>query len=186
MLPWVLVSLVSFVQGAKTSPPRDLEKIKGIMIHRIDVGETGEDVVRAFNKTAKFAAGSYTGGYVGYTFIIRRDGLVDQLRQLNQVTMHSIGYNHTYIGVAVVGDFNKHQPTPAQWDSLVELCYLLSLQIGPNWELHGHTELPGASRDPKKICPGKFLDLKKLEAEIRATTKRRIVEELTSQGVVIT
>jgi hypothetical protein len=68
-----------------------------------------------------------------------------------------------------VGDFRKHEPTVSQWGALCDVCEDLATFIGPNAKIMGHTEFPGASADPNKVCPGPLLDMNALRDLVEDT-----------------
>lgn len=109
--------------------------------------------------------GSYTGGRGPYPLLIRTDGVIDQTAELFEVTPHARAWSWRAIGVAVVGDFRNHKPTEAQWNTSVRLAALL-IAWGTNQS--GHTELPGASSDPSKECPGKLFPMGLLREQAQA------------------
>lgn len=106
-----------------------------------------------------------------YHLFVRRDGIVDLTLGFELRGAHAIGFNHNSIGIAVHGDFDPaphgahylyQYPTQAQLDALE--CLVLGLQwwLGKSLYVNGHTELPKASADPKKVCPGKYLNMHEL------------------------
>jgi len=70
---------------------RELVKLKKVVVHKIgkELGSTGVEIARAFRDTSKYAAGSYTGGQMPYTFIIRVDGSIDQCLTLKDTGPHA-------------------------------------------------------------------------------------------------
>jgi hypothetical protein len=132
------------------------EDIEGITIHRIGdtLGKDGYEITRAFRNREKYQAGWYTGGRVPYTFLILPDGAIDQMLPLWDVGPHALRWSSKSIGIACLGDFRKHEPTPAQWISACELSAALYLWINGGAWIKGHDELQGGSSDPTKSCPG--------------------------------
>jgi N-acetylmuramoyl-L-alanine amidase len=61
----------------------------------------------------------------GYHIVIRSDGSIEYLRPIWAVGAHVGGHNSDSIGIALVGDFRKAQPTEAQLRSLKTLVVLL-------------------------------------------------------------
>lgn len=55
---------------------------------------------------------SKLGYYVGYTFVIERDGKLTQTRLIGEETAHTIGHNTRSIGIVLCGNFNKGVDTP--------------------------------------------------------------------------
>ena len=85
---------------------------------------------------------------IGYHFIIRANGVVEEGRDINKIGAHAKGRNH-YIGIALTG---YDIFTPEQKESLK--CLLRQLYIE---EIEEHHE----------NCPGKGLDLNKIREEIK-------------------
>jgi hypothetical protein len=142
------------------------ERIRLLVIHRTSLSKPGDDnpdpvsdllldgprLALRFRNTLLG-----TGGAVPYHFLVLIDGEVQQLLPLSVRGAHSKGYNHESIAVAVVGANLEHQkPLDMQLDSLVRLVAILR-GINGGLRIVGHTDLPGASADPNKVCPGPYL-----------------------------
>lgn len=69
---------------------------------------------------------SSLGYFVGYTFVITKDGKVTQTRKIGEEGAHTIGYNSNSVGICLVGNFLVETPTEAQKTSLktllINLC----------------------------------------------------------------
>lgn len=135
--------------------------IEGITLHRIGdtLGKDGHEISQAFSNREKYQAGWYTGGRVPYTFLVLPDGGIDQMLPLWDVGPHALRWSSKSIGVACLGDFRKHEPTPAQWISACELVAAIYLWVSGGAWIKGHDELSGGSSDPDKQCPGKYWDM---------------------------
>lgn len=88
---------------------------------------------------------------VGYHFIIRRDGTVEDGRDVSAIGAHCEGKNYTSVGVCLVGGVNdKMQPeanfTPQQMESLKTLLSGLKGEY-PQASVHGHHDFAA------KACP---------------------------------
>lgn len=88
---------------------------------------------------------------IGYHYVIRRNGNIENGRTESQVGSHTAGHNATSLGICMVGGINrKGHPeanfTPAQWDSLNRLVRILRARY-PKTTVHGHNEYS------KKACP---------------------------------
>ena len=107
---------------------------------------------------------------IGYHFVIRRDGTVEDGRPLVLAGAHTVGQNANSIGVCLVGGLqdgtggdanndgiideqeNKFRGkpeanfTPPQWDALIILAHRLVSQY-PGATVHGHDEFAN------KACP---------------------------------
>lgn len=92
---------------------------------------------------------------IGYHYVIRRNGEVEEGRDVQVVGAHVAGYNEHSIGICMVGgvDANDHTKaknnfTEAQFTSLKSLLTVLKLQY-PNAIIQGHRDFPKVA----KACP---------------------------------
>ena len=88
---------------------------------------------------------------VGYHYVIRLDGTIEQGRPLEMIGAHCTGHNAHSIGICYIGgvDANnkpKDTRTPAQRKSLLSLIKKLQKEHS-NATLHGHREFAA------KACP---------------------------------
>lgn len=89
---------------------------------------------------------------IGYHYVIRRSGEVEEGRSLERAGAHVAGHNARTIGVCLVGG-KARAPHPgtnftaAQWESLRNLVATLKAQF-PSAEIRGHYEY-----DRHKTCP---------------------------------
>ena len=88
---------------------------------------------------------------IGYHYVIRLDGTIEQGRPPEMVGAHCTGHNAHSIGICYIGGLApngrpKDTRTPAQKDSLWALVQALLKQF-PNATVHGHREF--ANKD----CP---------------------------------
>ena len=146
---------------------RNLWEITGITVHRLgwSVGRSAEQVSGAFQNTEEHAAGSYTGGEIPYTFLINNDS-IEQLLEMGEIGPHARRWSSPTMGIACRGDFRQQKPGLNQWALARDLCAMLSVFIGKDAKLRGHTELPGGSSDPYKQCPGQGWDMEKFRADV--------------------
>jgi len=73
--------------------------------------------------------------------------------------------NKDGIGICLVGDFDKTQPTNAQMQSLVKLVQFLQKRYGiPKSKIYGHGTTPGA--ETKTDCPGRNFPMSWLKAQL--------------------
>lgn len=91
---------------------------------------------------------------IGYHFVIRRSGRIEDGRLQEQTGAHVEGYNSRSVGVCMVGgveadDKNKARSnfTPAQWATLEALVRRLRADYSTA-KIVGHREL-----NPHKACP---------------------------------
>lgn len=88
---------------------------------------------------------------IGYHYVIRLDGTIEQGRPLEMTGAHCKGHNAHSIGICYIGGLDpkgrpKDTRTPEQKDSLWALVQALLKQF-PNATVHGHKEF--ANKD----CP---------------------------------
>ena len=107
--------------------------------------------------------GMGTGGRVPYHALLKPDLVVEQLLPLVVQGSHASGYNWQSWGVAVVGNYDEIEMPDRVWRTLVDLLAVLA--VVPR-NVQGHTELHGASLDPSKRCPGRFVSMDRLRAEV--------------------
>ncbi len=166
--------IYSEVMGSKTYSRRPLGSIEGIMMHRVgkdratgvDFGDTAEEICLEFTEGL---AKSAVGGKVPYTFIAEADGRIAQTLPLSLIGPHALKLSATWLSVALVGDFRYDEPPDVQFLSTMFLLRALlgTLALGVT-AIKGHTDpemvAAGSTRNKRKECPGKFLDLYKLSS----------------------
>ena len=89
---------------------------------------------------------------IGYHYVIRRSGILEVGRPIEQAGAHTLGQNQHSIGVCLVGGRatgSKPQCnfTPQQWDTLRDLVLELMAEH-PNLRVHGHNYFTS-----EKTCP---------------------------------
>ncbi len=90
---------------------------------------------------------------IGYHYVIRRDGTVEEGRPLSRAGAHVKGHNASSIGLCLVGGLDSRGQAennfePAQWSSLAALTAKLKRQF-PQAKILGHRDFAGV----KKECP---------------------------------
>ena len=163
--------------------PRDLASIDRLIIHRIDFSQDedgaypdivpifvddldGYKVAQRFMDGRPFRPGAYTGREVPYSLLCRTDGSWDQLLTLDDISPHAKRWNATGLALSFAGDFRRHEPTAAQWQSGIEMARCLMTWLGKTDEIFGHTELPGATNDAEKKCPGGYFPMAKFRGDV--------------------
>lgn len=71
------------------------------------------DAINEWHKAREFPLSSL-GYYVGYHYVIEKDGTTRQARKDDEGGAHAIGANFNSIGICLVGDFDIELPTEAQ------------------------------------------------------------------------
>lgn len=89
---------------------------------------------------------------IGYHFVIRRDGVVEKGRELDEVGAHVAGHNAESIGICLAGGVNAEMKPEDNFtdDQYAALALVLRdlLKTYTRAAIVGHTQL-----DPKKACP---------------------------------
>ena len=88
---------------------------------------------------------------IGYHFVVRRDGTVEDGRPVEQSGAHAKGFNRHTIGICVVGGTTKGgEPednfTDKQYATLLQLLVTFKR---PHMWIKGHRDLPHVAKD----CP---------------------------------
>lgn len=182
---------------------RDWEAIEGAMVHRVgvdlktggEIGYDGETIARAFiGAIPKFeAVAKVTGHQNAYTILIggnlgleEFDGVVWQALALDEVGYHGRRFSAPFIGIACIGDFRVSLPSKLQRNSLVDILVELCGAFGwdPYKKIKGHDEVPYASKDPNKECPGSLLAMNPLRDDVATIMKDRSRRRLFEAGLV--
>jgi N-acetylmuramoyl-L-alanine amidase len=90
---------------------------------------------------------------IGYHFVIKRDGTVEEGRELDRIGAHANGHNADSVGICLSGgvdDTGKsvNNFTPEQFASLKTLLLTLREKY-PQAVIQGHRDFPGVAKD----CP---------------------------------
>ncbi len=86
---------------------------------------------------------------IGYHYVVSPDGVIFKTNALTTVSYHARGANLDGVGICLVGDFNRSEPTDAQMESLTGLLRLL-LRHYPRARIMLHREVRGS----RTSCPG--------------------------------
>lgn len=154
------------------SPPSVLEKKWTAIIIHHSATKSGDTAI--FDKWHR--ENNHWNG-VGYDFVIGNgsdsgNGQVEvTYRWQKQVTGAHCGgtpnnwANKDGIGICLVGDFNKTQPTNAQMQSLIKLVRFLQSRYGiPKSKIYGHGTTPGRVTDTD--CPGRNFPMTWFKSQI--------------------
>lgn len=90
---------------------------------------------------------------IGYHFVIKRDGVIEIGRQVDEVGAHAKGVNDRSVGICMIGGLNEEgkpaaEYTDAQWQSLRKLVGAMALKYSTA-QIIGHRDVPGTN----KACP---------------------------------
>lgn len=95
---------------------------------------------------------SSLGFYVGYHYVIEKDGTVMKAREDTEIGAHDTGENLNSLGICLVGDFTNIRPTIAQEKAFRKL--LLELMLKHNISINS---IEPHRRDDTTECPGKMM-----------------------------
>ena len=90
---------------------------------------------------------------IGYHYVIKRDGTLEQGRDRRTAGAHAKGHNFSSAGVCLVGGIDEEKNaddnfTLKQYNTLIQLISFLKMTF-PIEEVLGHRDLP----DVNKSCP---------------------------------
>ena len=89
---------------------------------------------------------------IGYHYVIRKDGTIEQGRRPNMIGAHAYGHNKNSVGICVAGNFNVAKPPRVQMDSLklltAWLCQRYKLNPMRKGVIVGHRDCNDTA------CPG--------------------------------
>ncbi len=175
--------------GAPASGATELDSPKvRIIVHHTDVAVTAAekalDAAHGWEASKAHALRVYRlhvdgNGWadIGYHYLIDWQGRVLQGRPFERMGAHSESHNAGSIGVALMGDLEHGEPTPAQLKALHDLTAWLSAEyrISPLF-IQGHHEFNATA------CPGRSL-----EDDADANTPLRVLRLtlLAEQRVVL-
>lgn len=175
-------NVISQCDDGKHRTREPLAVIDTIAVHRIgkSLGEDAITICRRFIDDPEVA--KYTGGEVPYGFIIGAGGTIWQCLPISEVGAHARRWNKQAVGVACIGDFRKHVMPIVQYDKLIKLLAVIQFGFPRDLAIKGHDELPGASSDPNKKCPGDKLSMHGVRGAVWAYLDG---EHLREMGLVI-
>ncbi len=177
-------NVISQCDDGKHRTRTPLIDIDTIAVHRIgkSIGEDAITICRRFIDDPEVA--KYTGGEVPYGWIIGADAgsTIWQCLPISEGGAHARRWNKQAIGVACIGDFRKHEMPDVQYDQLVKLLACLQFGFPRDLEIKGHDELPGASSDPDKKCPGDKLPMNGVRRSVSMYLEGEHLREL---GIVL-
>lgn len=123
-----------------------------------------------------------TNGWPGiaYTYVIDKDGTINQCLDHTMVGYHVGNSNKHALGICMVGDFRTQQPIKEQYASALWLVRKLQAELPNATTVLGHSQYPGYSW---KACPvismDQFrLDVTKGENEEMTEAERKEVDAL--------
>lgn len=102
---------------------------------------------------------------IGYHFVVRKQGLIENGRPVQDVGAHAsqLGMNRKSVGIVLSGHHDQEEPTAIQMEALLGLIQGLRERYNiPAERVLGHRELGAA-----KTCPGTKVSMEGLRAELK-------------------
>ena len=157
----LIINIIN-VNYAWRNGPKQRTETQWVVLHHTATRQATVDSIHRHHRDVNGWLG------FGYHFFINRGGNVFNGRPLNSEGAHTLGYNHTSIGVCFEGDFESMHMTQEQVDAGIELVrYIRNLY--PETRIARHKDLNNSS------CPGKnFRDdiiIKAMEIKEKALTE---------------
>lgn len=153
-----------------------------LAIHRTEAGTDAASIARTYREHPQ--ARAVTAGQMPYTFVVTRGARVEQALPLHEHGPHARAWSDSSIGIGCIGDFRTEAIGMDQFNALVRLCAHLCRWLGAV-EVFGHDEMPGASRDAGKECPGRYINMASLREQIRGEMRHKAERNLRDMGVVV-
>ena len=124
-------------------------KWERITVHHSASNDVSVETIRAWHLRRGFAD-------VGYHWVVRQNGKLEQGRPMNKQGAHVKYHNYRNLGICITGHFEKYPPSEAQYCSLSRLLNFLcfAFQISKD-KIYLHKDLANT------LCPGKLFDLGK-------------------------
>ena len=126
---------------------RHVNRIDKIILHH---SATTSGTSDAF---AKYHVDTNKWPGIGYHFVITKQGMIEQVNELETISYHAAGQNTSAIGICLVGNFDIDVPTQMQLNSLELLIKYLRVLLQRNVPVFGHCDFS------TKTCPGKNFNL---------------------------
>ena len=133
-----------------------MRKISKVVIHCSDSPDSldiGFLQINKFHKEKGWKSSSSIA--CGYHYLIRRNGVIEVGRTIDEVGAHVQGGNFDSIGICLIGRNDFSEP---QFESCKRLVGSLKKQY-EGVTVHGHNEFPSA-KSQGKTCPN--FDIKKI------------------------
>ncbi len=145
----------------ETRPSTDFIVIHHTGFPNVDKDSTVVDI-------HKFHQGTLGWAGVGYHYLIRKDGMIEQGRRPNMVGAHAYRHNKNSVGICLAGNFDIGDPTAAQLQSvevlLGWLCRKYELDPLKSGVIIGHRDLNDTT------CPG--VNLYEIMSHLRRAAAR--------------
>lgn len=158
-----------------------MRKIEAVVIHTAAHGnvETGEQYDTSAKQIDAWHRERGWNG-IGYHWVVRRSGKVEQGRPESRVGAHVAGHNAQTIGICLSGHGDLGSATAKQWDALVQLV----ARIAKDYSLSRSSILPHNYFTNAKTCPGEHIDMVDLREAVAALVGEDVVPTPASPALV--
>lgn len=97
---------------------------------------------------------------IGYHYVIKRDGTIQNGRDEDAIGAHAKGYNNRSVGICLIGGIDRkgaatNNFTKEQMDSLKKLLDYLCIKY-PKANVKGHRDLPNVAKECPCFNVGRF------------------------------
>ncbi len=133
-----------------------LEKVDILVIHHSEREEDSAEFIRERHLKRGFED-------IGYHYLIDEKGNLFFGRSIEFCGAHVYGHNTNSLGICLMGNFDKKNPSKIQMNKLVLFIkdLLKKYNLSPEKVL-GHREFKGVT----KSCPGKFVNMEELRRKL--------------------
>lgn len=161
-------------------PFKRLVRVNYLVVHHSESGDVSATTIDQWHKNKGWLG-------IGYHYVIRKDGSLEQGRPEWAVGAHCLNHNHESLGVCLTGNFMREMPTSAQMNTLVVLLSELQGKY-PGAKVMPHRALSSTS------CPGDKFPWQELIERLQkgnvlmgvqiAPWKMQIIEEAKQAGII--
>ena len=154
-----------------------------IIFHHTGDSYNGEQFLKVnqWHKIQNFPVSKY-GYFCGYHIFIERSGREIIARSMDEIGAHCLSRNLESYGIAMAGNFDIEQPTPAQKETLGKWCDVLMKKSNiPITEIYPHRTFRQTSC-PGKNVPDKFGQFAVIETQI--SLLKKMILWLQSKGII--
>lgn len=179
-----MIGILDFIDLCDDGKHKSRAGVEGVMIHMFGVpGISGACGVAEFYRENP----EWTGGQMPYTYVCTESGGIEQALEVYEVGPHARRWSSPMIGIACIGNFNLRAPDYAQWGAAVWLASELTVALGIDVfsdTVVGHTEMPGATKTPGKICPGKLWDMGKFRLDVNDHRENSAIQRIENHKIL--
>lgn len=137
-----MMNIINVNYAWRNEPTKQRTETQWLVLHHTATRQATVDSIHRHHRDVNGWLG------FGYHFFINRGGNVFNGRPMNSEGAHTLGYNHTSIGVCFEGNFESMHMTQEQVDAGIELVRYIR-KLYPEVRVARHADL-----NQKNRCPG--------------------------------